>query len=164
MKTFNEFLGEAKVRISVKALPEITQGSDMAVISAMRDGNPDNEANTRKLQKELAGKFDVDVAWGGWIENKGSENEKAVEEKSFVVVDVNNTGNLLKEVRKLGKKYDQDAILFKPAGEDIGYAYGTSKRDDAWPSFGKKERLGKVHWGVRGEYYTKLRDGYFTFK
>jgi hypothetical protein len=138
----------------------------MAVVSAEREGNPDNATNTAKLHTYLQSSgFAFEPSLGGFVENKGSKDEVARDgEHSFVVIDIKDVGGLKEAMIKQGTKYDQDSILFSAKGDPKGWLIGTTKRTNTDIRYKQKMAIGKPHWGERGEYYTKVKAGYFTFR
>lgn len=92
------------------------------IISASR-GENDNQTNN-KLSKQLLNDiknsgFSFVPVFGGFIENKGTENEKQVYETSYIVLNFDRNGNekdfnTLKNLAiNLCKKYNQDSVLVK---------------------------------------------------
>ena len=92
------------------------------IISASR-GENDNQTNNQ-LSKQLLNDiknsgFSFVPVFGGFIENKGTENEKQVYETSYIVLNFDRNGNekdfnALKNLAiNLCKKYNQDSVLVK---------------------------------------------------
>ena len=113
MKTFKEFMQES----SLSRIKSKSDKGGIATMSADR-GNlsrKQNQARAKQLQKDIRGKFGR-----GPTKLKGSYDEKdektgesrKVKEKSFAI-DRGKMGKrkFKKEVKKLGKKYDQDSVL-----------------------------------------------------
>ena len=175
MKTFKQFNESRKEKFKLKDLEEYFGQHDMAVISAERKDHPDNKAMTRRLESVIGSSpYPYEPAFGGFVENKGQDNEANVDgEHSFVVVDIHDVGSLKKFAVFLGKKLPpkdtnggpggQDSILFSGKDDKTAFLIGTTKRKGADPKLNGKYNLGKPRWGSRGEYYTKIKDGYFTF-
>lgn len=93
-----------------------------AIISASR-GENDNQTNNQ-LSKQLLNDIKNSVfsfvpVFGGFIENKGTENEKQVYETSYIILNFDRNGqekdfNILKDFAiSLCKKYKQDSVLIK---------------------------------------------------
>ena len=64
-------------------------------------------------------------------------------------------------MRKLGEKFDQDAIMIYPFDEKTHtkskpYLIGTSKRKEAYPGYGKIVQLNKVEYGKEAQAMTKV--------
>lgn len=168
MKSFNDFLTEQSrgpLLYTLKEWETFFQNHESAILSAERDDNSggENKSATAKLESALRSSgYTFERAKGGFVENKGTPDEKAVDgERSFVVTDTHRVGGLKKFAQKMGQKFDQDAILYVVKGR--ASLIGTTKNRDVDPKFGQKMAIGKAKFGVKGEYYTKVKDGYFTF-
>jgi hypothetical protein len=128
----------------------------------------ENLENNKQILAVLKTKgFSITTVKGSYVENFKSDNEKEVGERSFFVVnrkvDGNDNGELEKVLRALGEKYDQDSILIVYKGE--GTLIGTSRRDDAYPSYGKKEYVGKGKFGkASGEFFSRVKGRQFAFE
>jgi len=61
-------------------------------------------------------KYDVVRVQGKYIENYGKPDAVEVGENVFFVIDAYDKGELLKDFRELGEKFQQDSILFIPKG------------------------------------------------
>jgi hypothetical protein len=140
---------------------------DIAILTAFRkvdeSGNMltwnDNLIRNKSLKQEIRN------AGYGYIQVKGyypevnpttGENEPVYEE-SLVVVDVNKkvVGNLRDNAIGWGEKWSQDSVIFKPAGE-AATLIGTN--DTAgWIARGETKVVGKEHWNVPAEIFTKLK-------
>ena len=109
--------------------------------------------------------FSITSVKGSYIENHGSDDAKEVGEHSFVVVNHKDAKGFHNTLKQLGKKYDQDSVLLIHKGESpTAELYGTSKRDNAYPSFGKSETMNKMLDTVAGQqFFTKLRNKGFAF-
>ena len=166
MKSFNEFLVEEKTRFTFDQLKEYFDQHDFLILSAYRGDKSasENRSNSKKLESALkSSPYSYEPAKGGFIENKGTENERYVDEPSFVVVDVNNARGLLRFGIKQGMKFEQDSILFSDATMNHAVLIGTTSRPDAELRQNERMKVGKPRWGSRGEYYTKIKAGFFTF-
>jgi hypothetical protein len=95
---------------------------------------------------------------GNYPEGGGS-----VKEVSYFVVDINDTGNLKQDLQKLGKKYDQDSVLFIPKGtiqgESKAYLIGTNTCCNNWLGFGRTEVFNKGKIGYGSPIYTTYVNG-----
>ena len=86
---------------------------------------------------------------GVYIENYNTPNEIPVNEVSYLVVDINDTGNLKNDLIKLGKYFDQDSITFSnPSGEY--YLISSNNCEQGYPGNGQigvEIKLGKPMFG-----------------
>lgn len=164
MKKFKEFVNES----SLSRIWRHIQDHQAGAISGYRDNNSkaENKANNREILAYLKSKgYSVTSVKGSYIENFGSENEKEVGEPSFFVVDMNDTGNLERDLAKLGERYDQDSVLIVPKGGKNAYLLGTSHRDDSYPSYGQKEVVGSSRFGkAAGQFLSRIRGREFAFE
>lgn len=143
------------------------QESDSGTITAFRGeySKSENMARNAKLKAALLGAgYSVTAVDGVYIEQYGTSNAKRVKESSFIVFDQNKTGNLERDLKKLGEKYDQDSITFNSVEKNCYYLIGTSKREDSYPGYGKKIKLGKPMFGKDGEFYSSVNGRPFVFQ
>lgn len=167
---------ENKLEAELKALEESSLSRlqskvanfESGAITAFR-GERDlatNKANNQKLKVYLMQKgFSVTAVKGSYLENFGSENQREVSEPSFFVSDHKDTGNLEKTLIALGRMFDQDSVLIVPKGGVDAYLIGTSHRDDAWPSYGKREVVGSSKFGkVAGQFLSRVKNRQFAFE
>jgi len=170
MKTKKEFLSES----SLSRVQRQWSEHDTGTITAFRD-NKDcgtGEKYTTKSKKArnavlkaklLKRGFGVTKVQGSWYES----GDKLVNEESFFVTDLKNTGKLKKELIVLGIEFEQDAITYADKGGDY-YAISTNECGDAWPGFGKlrkSAKLGKPVFGKSGlDGFSKVNGRAFVFK
>lgn len=123
----------------------------------------DNKKRNRKLYAILEklgyGVTEVD---GTYIENFGKPNAVEVKEDVYFVVDLKDTGNLERDLRRLGEEFDQDTILFIPKGK-MGMLIGTNHCADI-PGYGKKMPFSSRSFGKPAEFMTKVRNRPFVFE
>ena len=162
MKTFKQFISES----SLSRLYSKYKQCDSGTITGYRAENTTqkNKENNAKLKAALVGGgFSVTAINGYTTENYGSADEKRVAEKSFIVFDRNNTGNLKQTLIKLGRYFDQDSITFSDAQTGQYYLIGTSKRENSYPGYNVEKLLGKPMFGQDGEFYSSIRGRPFVF-
>ena len=151
------------------------QEHDSGTITAFRDARKcgdgksytkgENKARNKILLASLLSKkFSVTKVKGSYIENYGSKNEKQVGEEVFLVVDINDTGNLKKTLKKLGEEYEQDSILFIPKGGKEGFLIGTNSCPDGFPGYGKIHKFSNPIFGQSGQMSTKVNGRPFILK
>lgn len=164
MKNFKEFIEES----SLSRIWSATQQHVSGGITGFRgsDTYAQNVAKNRNILIYLKGKgYSVTKVKGSYIEDKGSDKENEVGESSFFVVDMHDTGHLKQDLISLGKLYDQDSVLIVPKGGQNAYLVGTSKRDTAYPSYGKEQVLGNGVYGkVAGQFLSRVRGREFAFE
>jgi len=85
-----------------------------------------------------------------------------VYEDSFLVIDLENNGNLRQDLKVLGEEFEQDSITFsKPNGEY--YLIGTNKCEFSYPGYKIVKRLGSPMFGKDGEFHSKVSGRPFVF-
>lgn len=120
--------------------------------------------NKSLLAKLQAKRYGVTSVKGSYIENYGTPKAKEVGENVFFVVDLDDTGKLLKDLKKLGNEFDQDSILYIPKGGGESELIGTNKCPDGYPGFNKKVKFKARKLGDKGEFFTRVNGRPFVFK
>ena len=118
MKTFQEFMVECS-QLEESSLSRIKSKSDkggMAILSGSRGdkSSKENKARAKQLDRDIKGRGlpGATKVTGRWTENPGTKDEKKVKERSHVVTSgKKGKRKFKKEVKQLGKKYGQDAVL-----------------------------------------------------
>lgn len=140
---------------------------DSGTISAFR-GNlelKENKARNKELKGYLLSKgYGVTSIKGTYIENYGKEDAREVNEESFFVIDLEDSGNLKQDLIKMGKKYGQDSITFSKSGNEGGLYYLIGTNEDGFPGFGKEVKLGKPMFGKDGQFHSKINGRPFVFE
>ena len=115
MKTFKEFLDES----SLSRIKSKSDKGGMAVISGSRGdkSNKENKARGKQLDRDIKGKGlpGATKVSGRWDEKDDDTGKTTkVKEKSHVVSSgKKGKRKFKKEIKKLGKKYGQDAVLIQ---------------------------------------------------
>jgi len=171
---YKEYLTETSLSRVFKHM----KGHDTGTITAFRDkkecGGSEIYTKKEKLQrnKSLLAKlqskgYGVTSIKGTYIENFNSKDPKKppkeVSENVFFVVDLKDSGNLLRDMKKLGELFDQDSILFIPKGGSNSTLHGTNHCSD-FPGYGKKVSFSKRSLGDKGEFFSKVGGRPFVFK
>ena len=165
MKRYKEYLNESSLSRIWKhneehdagALTAFRKGSDCG--GGTRDTKKENKQTNRSLLAKLKTKgYGVTKLHGSY-----PEGGKTTKEVSYFVVDLNDSGNLEKDLRELGKEFEQDSILFIPKGAIKGdskaYLIGTNQCDNNWLGFGKKEVFNRGRMGYDSPIYTSKVNG-----
>lgn len=112
MKNFKDFLQESSLSRIYRQYKE----HDSGTISAFR-GNFTKDENldrSRKLKQILENKgYSVTKINGTYIENYGKKSARPVREESYIVVDINDDGNLEKTLRSLGEQFCKIQLHFQ---------------------------------------------------
>lgn len=167
LRTFKQkLLHEASVR-SLSRIWQHTKESNIGLITAYR-GEFDakiNDMRNQKLASEIRENgFGYIQVTGFYIENLGQQDERKVQEKSFLITSYSNDNDKLKKfLIKMGKKYNQDSIFYKAAASENGVLIGTAS--GRWPGMNVEFTVGKFVPQKIGTYYTKMKgDRKFTFE
>lgn len=157
MKTFDTYLTES----SLSRVYSHNKDHDCGALSAFRRqySKDENVKRNRMLKAKLTTKGYGVTA----VKGKYPEGGNVKTEESFWVVDLQDTGNLEKDLAALGKEFEQDSVLIVPKGaveqKARGYLLGTSNSPDAEPGMGKKMLFDKAHFAKTNPYYTTLVNG-----
>lgn len=165
-----KYLNESSLSRVQKAYSE----HDTGTITAFRYAHDCGEGKvlTRKEKdgrngilksKLLKRGYGVTKVKGAWMENGDLE----VGETSFFVVDLKDTGKLKKDLIKLGKQFEQDAITYAEKSGDY-YAISSNKCPQARPGKGKigvEQKLGKPKFGKKGiDGFSRIGGRAFVFE
>ena len=112
------------------------------------------QRNKSLLSKLRARGYSVTSIEGSHIENYGTPNARVVGGSSFFVADVQSRGTLLNDLKKFGREFDQDCILFGRAGR-ASKLVGTNTCPDGYPGMGKEVRMGSAIFGKDGKIMAK---------
>lgn len=170
MKEFDAYLNEQLGESSLSRIWQHIQNHQAGAISGYRDENSkeENKQNNREIKAYLRRKgYSVTGVQGSYIENFNSENAREVGEPSFFVVDIEDKGTLIKDLSALGRRFDQDSVLLIPkGGKGKGaYLFGTSKRDDTFPTYGQTIVVGDSKFGkAAGEFLSRIGGRAFAFE
>lgn len=126
MDTFSEFTAPdanwtALTEAGLSRVLTHIERRNLGFITAFRGGGSaplaQNRQRNRLLQQDIrrAG-FGFLRVEGSWPENEGTPEEQQVVEESFLVIgsDQDDSGNLRGFLKTAGKKYEQDAVIYKP--------------------------------------------------
>ena len=172
--SFKEYLNES----SLSRVWKHSLDNDTGTISAFRSASNCNEgeeytkAQNKKNSKLLKSKllslgYGVTRIAGTYIENYKSSNEIEVKEESYLVVDLKDSGNLKKDLIKLGQEFEQDSITFQKNNGGDYYLISSNKCENGYPGNGKvgvEIKLGKPLFGKDGEFHSKINGRPFVFE
>ena len=157
MKTFNEFCSQ----LDESSLSRIKSKSDkggMAIISGSRGdkSNKENKARAKQLDRDIKGKGlpGATKVTGRWDEkDKKTGKVNKVKERSHVVTSGKKSKRRFKkDIKALGKKYGQDAVLTQT--KKTGTLTATSKG-----GLGKKQKTKTKQVNVKRAGVGKMRPG-----
>lgn len=126
-------------------------------------GGKYSRSDKQKRNKSLSAKLRSKGYGITRLVGKSTEEGVPVKEIAFFVVDLNDIGNLEKNLRKIGEMFDQDSILFVPkkAIENKAKAYliGTNHCPGNELNYGQKILFNKAKMGVSSPIYTSYVNG-----
>ena len=168
MKTFKEFLDES----SLSRIKSKSDKGGMAIISGSRGdkSKKENKARAKQLDKDIRGKGlpGATKVTGRWDEkdDKTGKTTKVKERSHVVTSGKKGKRKFKKEVKKLGKKYDQDAVLTQT--KKTGTLSATRKGGLGKDSQGrdvKRVKAGTMKPGrSSSEGDTKIKGKTFTYE
>lgn len=150
-----------------------TQKHDYGTITAFRyapecgTGTPYSFKENQQRNKSLLAKlklagFSVTSIKGSYIENYGTPDAREVGENSFLVVDIQDKGNLKSVLLALGEEFEQDSIIFGTAG-GTGVLIGTNHCPGGYPGYHKEAVQGGAIFGKSGEFMSRVNGRPFVF-
>ena len=171
---------------TLSGISELVQTYDYGVISAEREGEDcgmgrkysrgENRRRTAMLKKELDLRgYSITKIEGFMQKQDDDKDEKGNDikrsepvmkevftEDSFFVVDMDMTGNLERDIIRLGERFEQDTVIFGEAG---GPAYLIGTNDcPGEPDRGERFSIGHFRGGRSGAYFSKVRNRPFVFE
>ena len=119
----------------------------------------ENRQRNRKLSAQLRS-----LGYGVTkVHGKYPEGGRDGKEESFFIVDLKDTGNLERDLMKLGEEYEQDSILFIPKGsiqgDDKAYLMGTNHCPKNDIKYHEKFTFNKGRLGYDSPIYTTFVSG-----
>ena len=172
MKTFSQFISEA-LDIREGGLNRIAQHSksrNTAVLTANR-GDKSSKEN-KKANKDLGKKvrsmgYGYKKVKGEYPEKDDKGNTKTVKEPSIVVnAPKKKFKKFKKQMKRLGKEHNQDAVITKK-GKGDATLNPTTKRGRNTPTGPSRKgtKLGQVNKDKKGEYgQTRVKSRTYTYE
>jgi len=84
-------------------------------------------------------------------------------ERSFFIVDLQERGTLLNDVKKWGEEFEQDSVLFVPKGaiknETKAFLIGTNRCENNWLGYGRTSPFDLAKMGKESPIYTSYVKG-----
>jgi len=165
MKTFKAHITES----SLSRIWKHNEEHDCGAMTAFRkaadcgEGEKYSNADNAKRNKSLLAK--IKSKGYGATTLKGRYPEGGVFKKviGFFIVDLEDGGNLEKDMKKCGEEFEQDSILYVPRGsiqnKAKAYLIGTNHCKDNWLGYGKKEVFTKGKMDHETTIYTSFVNG-----
>jgi hypothetical protein len=118
--------------------------------------------NISLLAKLRVRGYGVTSIKGSYIENYNTPNAREVGESSFLVIDIQDTGNLRDDLLLFGEEFEQDSIIYGNAGEP-GVLIGTNHCPDGYPGYHVEVTQGTALFGKTGEFMSRVKGRPFVF-
>lgn len=125
--------------------------------------NENLKRNASLLAKLLSKQYNVIAVKGSYIENFGSPTAREVNENTFLVIDVDDRGRLLDDLKSLGQEFEQDSVLFIPKGGMSATLHGTGSCPNSYPGMNKKITYNTRFLGKDGEFFTRINGRPFSY-
>lgn len=163
---------------SLSRLYLTSRNHDFGCISASRRFNgcdkesglmtaSDKMARHKELAAALRAKgYSVTDIKGEFIEDYGTPSAKHVKEMSLFVIDKDDHGNLKKDLKTFGFKFQQDCVTFQDKN-GAHVLISTNKCLSAYPGRGKigvEVRLGQRMFSEKGDFNSSINGRPFVFK
>lgn len=159
---------------SLVRLFQHTESRNVAILSAFRGRytKSENLARSSKLEAEIrAAGYGFYKIEGRYIEGFGSEQSKEVKERAIFVIGKlgDDKGALKGLVKKLGAKYNQDSVLFKPFDGKKAVLIGTQAKDEdgnpvQFPGLNVEYPVGEFKPMKVSQFYSKMKGKPFVFE
>jgi hypothetical protein len=153
---------ELITEISLSRVFSHVEKRPFAILTAFRGSNSlqMNRTQNKKLENDIrAAGLGFEKVVGTYEEDLGDGKKRRVTEESFMVIGDDDSDAKVGAIRgfakKMGTKYEQDAIFFKSPKSPQGFVIGT--KADAWPGMGKEESVGEFHPNRLNGIYTALK-------
>lgn len=131
--------------------------------AACGTGTPYTREDNRRRNRSLLAKLQVMGYSVTRITGRYPEGGTVTTEESFFVVDHKQTGDLEKNLRRLGELFEQDSILFIPKGAIVqqarAYLIGTNHCENNWIGYGKTQPFAVGKLGRVSPIYTSYVKG-----
>lgn len=168
LKKIAHIFGFKKHTLHESSLSRILQHSaqrPIGMVTAFR-GNltlKDNLNRNKVLENNIrSAGFGFVKVQGHYIENPGTPEQTKVVENTFLIIgDPDNPEKLKGFLKKMGRTFSQDSVLFKPTGGKailIGTSFAGS-----WPGLDKEVVVGDWRANTISQFYTKMRGVNKTF-
>jgi hypothetical protein len=151
-----------------------TKERNIGVVTAFRGRYtlPENRSRNASLKSDIRGMgFGYYKMDGHYIEGFGTNNAKDSHEEVFFVIGDkgNDSGKLKGFLKKVGAKYNQDSILYKPSNSPTAVLIGTQSKDEdgnpvTFPGMGNEVTAGEFHPMKLGQFYSKMKGRSFVFE
>lgn len=164
MGNFIEYLMTEAANKSLSRLYTHTLDRNIGIVTAFRGNDlplSDNRALNNKLEADIKRSgFGYFKMKGRYVKNFGTPDATPSDEESFLIIgkNGNDSGNLLSFLKKMGEKYQQESILYKPFDSTDARLVGTSHTSD-FLKFGQVMSVGTWHPNRAGEFHSVMKGG-----
>ena len=165
MKKFNTYLQES----SLSRLWRHNEKHDCGAMTAFRNASDCGEgerytnADNKQRNKSLLAKLKTKGYGATTLKGRYPEGGKTSTEVSYFIVDLQDGGNLERDMKVLGEEFDQDSVLYVPKGSiqgvDKAYLIGTNRCENNWLGYHKTEVFNRGRMGYDSPIYTSYVNG-----
>ena len=164
-KEFKEYLQES----SLSRLWSHNEKHDCGAMTAFRtsadcgEGEKYTKADNKKRNKSLLAKIKSKGYGATTLKGKYPEGGKEAKEISYFIVDLEDGGNLEKDMKKGGEEFEQDSILYVPKGaiqnKSKAHLIGTNHCKNSFLGYHKTDIFSKGKMGYDSPIYTSYVNG-----
>ena len=164
-KKFKTYLQES----SLSRLWRHNEKHDCGAMTAFRtaadcgEGEKYTNADNKKRNKSLLAKIKSKGYGATTLKGKYPEGGKEAKEISYFIVDLEDDGNLEKDMKKWGEEFEQDSILYVPKGaiqnKSKAHLIGTNHCKNSFLDYHKTDIFNKGKMGYDSPIYTSYVNG-----
>ena len=165
MKEFKQYITES----SLSRLWKHNEEHDCGAMTAFRktadcgEGEKYSNADNAKRNRSLLAKIKSKGYGATTLKGKYPEGGTVGKEISYFIVDLEDGGNLEKDMKKWGGEFEQDSVLFIPKGaiqnKSKAYLIGTNHCKNSFLGYHKTDIFNKGKMGYDSPIYTSYVNG-----
>lgn len=137
-----------------------SQNSTIGTLTAFRGENTlaTNRNRNKGLENAIRSSgFGFVKVTGHYVESPGTPEQRKVVEESFLVISAaDDNGKLKGFLKKYGREYEQDSVLYKVPGKKA-VLIGT--KSGVWPGLGVEFEIGDFKPNKIADIYSKMKGG-----
>ena len=165
MKEFKQYITES----SLSRLWRHNEEHDCGAMTAFRktadcgEGEKYSNADNAKRNRSLLAKIKSKGYGATTLKGKYPEGGTVGKEISYFIVDLEDGGNLEKDMKKWGEEFEQDSILYVPKGaiqnKSKAHLIGTNHCKNSFLGYHKTDIFNKGKMGYDSPIYTSYVNG-----
>ena len=165
--SFEKFINESPLSRLWKHNIEHECGAITAFRESRECGNGEKytKKENKQRNKSLLSKILIKGYGATELLGKYPEGGRTVKEISYFIVDLADTGNLETDLKRLGKEFEQDSILFIQKGfinkqeGSVAYLIGTNHCKNSWIKYNNKSLYKVSRLGKSSPIFTSYING-----